>query len=156
MIIINSLSRQLMKFIILLVSLVIMVVMAACSAQKAHPDAYAKSKIIFGSGGGFTGAVTTYCLTEEGQLFKKASMNADWEAVVVSDKKSAQQCFSIISTIDFNRIILNQPGNRYRFIEYKSDTIDHKVLWGRNKDEVPNELLILYKLLNDTIETPKQ
>lgn len=145
-----------MKFIIILTSLAFISVLFACSSQKLSPEEYTKPKIIFGSGGGFAGTATSYCLTDQGMLYKKASINSEWELLEIPSNQRYGQCFSIIESINFKNMELNDPGNRYRFIDYIEQGESHKVLWGRQNDTVPHELEVLYKMLIGLIVTTQE
>jgi hypothetical protein len=102
------------------------------------PEDYKKSKIHFGSGGGFTGAVTEYCLLENGQLFEKKGMPADSSAFIELPKiarSKVKSLFKELSTLNFPDLDYNKPGNMSYFLKTVVDGKAHRITW--TQEEVP-------------------
>lgn len=122
-----------------------------CKTQQYTPADYQKGQIVFGSGGGFTGGVTEYALLENGQLFSKANMGADFVAVKKLKSNLVTQLFKNIEVLKLKEVQLNDPGNRYYFIQIKGKDIDHKITWGNN-ETAPKQVTSFYKILNHIIK----
>jgi|GEM_PF-614852 len=100
-------------------------------------------KIIFGSGGGFTGATTTYVLSKSGQLLRqdtnemlfqlKAFKALDVESYFTKMEKSA-----------IDKVDCNDPGNMYYFIEQVVDGKTKKLTWGGNNQKPPQDVKDLH------------
>lgn len=143
-----------MKYLLLL--LLFTLVTIACRSQKIDPDQYDKPIIFFGSGGGFTGLSKQYCLTTDGDLYTKTSINGDWDRIQKGKAEDAQPYFSTIDSLNIQDIDINNPGNHYRYVEYSTTQLKHRVTWGRNPDEIPEDLKLLYKALNKIVKDKKQ
>ncbi len=143
-----------MKYILLL--LLFILVAISCRSQKIDPEKYEKPIIFFGSGGGFTGLSKQYCLTTDGNLYAKTSINGDWNRIKKGKSTDVQPFFWTIVSLEIQDINLDNPGNHYRFIEYATADLKHRVTWGRNPDEVPIELKELYTSLNNIVKDIKQ
>jgi len=118
-----------------------------CTNKNYTPADYPKGQITFGNGGGITGAVKEFTVLENGAMFSKANMGAEYEALKKIDSKMVDQLFNNIKFLKINDIQLNEPGNRYYFIQVKGKDTDHKITWGGGKD-VPKNLTTFYNILN--------
>ncbi|MFK7978792.1 MAG: hypothetical protein AB8G86_02320 [Saprospiraceae bacterium] len=114
------------------------------SCQKYTIDNLPDTQIHFGEGGGITGAITEYCLLKNGQLFDKKHFTEDFKSLKKIKKRIAKKSFKKCKKMNIESINLNNPGDKYYFITYQAGKINHKVTWGRNKDEVPAEISALY------------
>lgn len=117
------------------------------SCQKYTPSDLPDLQIHFGEGGGITGAITEYCLLKNGQIFQKEHFARPFTNLKKVKKRKAKKCFKTCKKIGFTEIDLNNPGDKYYFISYQDKGIDHRITWGRNKEEVPEEVLSLYRKL---------
>ena len=119
-----------------------------CS-KKYTPDSYPKARIHFGSGGGVTGAITEYILLENGQLFKKSSLNETMlEAKKLIGNNQTKQLFSNYEFLGLNEVQVNKPGNLYYFVQHLNGDKDHKMTWGGG-GTTPDKLKTFYTLLNN-------
>ena len=82
----------------------------------------------FGNGGGFTGAVTAYYLTENGTLYQENGQKAD--RMATCDPAWTRQMFLIPGILHAQDKPYNMPGNRYFFIEYSIDGLKQTITWG--------------------------
>ncbi|HFB99600.1 MAG TPA: hypothetical protein ENJ53_02235 [Phaeodactylibacter sp.] len=120
-----------------------------CKTQQYSPTDYQKGQIIFGSGGGITGSVMEYSLLENGQLFSKSGMGAEFVALKKLKSNVVTQLFKNIEVLKLKEVQLNDPGNRYYFIQIKGADTDHKITWGNNS--APKSVTSFYKILNHII-----
>ena len=114
-----------MRALFIGLSLLAVVGPSACTpkvAEKAGAVAKtAPTRVIrFGSGGGFTGAVTTYALTNDGVFTRRASAPRDTaESVVRLPSPSAEeviQSFRKFDALPPDSLQFEQPGNIYYFL----------------------------------------
>jgi hypothetical protein len=145
---------SIMKYLLLL--LLFTLVAVSCRSQKIDPDQYDKPIIFFGSGGGFTGLSKQYCLTTDGDLYAKTSINADWRRIQKGKAEDAQPYFTNIDSLNIQNIEIDSPGNHYRYVEYATTELKHRVTWGRNPDEIPEDMKLLYRSLNTLVKDIKQ
>lgn len=117
------------------------------ACQKYTTDNLPDTQIHFGEGGGITGAITEYCLLKNGQLFDKKHFTENFKPLKKGKRRTAKKLFKTCKKIDIEKIELNNPGDKYYFIQYQTGEINHKITWGRNKEEVPAELIELYASL---------
>ena len=101
----------------------------------------------FGSSGGFTNQTTVYKLLSNGQLSK--SDNITKEAVLLKQLKKNQtkKIFGQVYTLGLDTLRLNSPGNMSNFIQLKTKTLDNKIVWYKDSDQVADELSDFYKIL---------
>jgi len=104
-------------------------------------------QIHFGEGGGITGAITQYCLLKNGQLFDKKHFTEDFKSFKKVKKRKAKKCFKTCKKMDFEKIDLDNPGDKYYFINYETKGINHRITWGGSKGDASPEILELYNSL---------
>ena len=137
-----------MKLLVLLLPLITLIAIMSCKSQKIDLSKNEEAKIFFGSGGGFAGTSKQYCLVAGGDLYKKESIHGDWKRIHKGKSEDAQSYFTTIDSINIKEITVNTPGNHYRYVEYETSEYNHRVTWGRNPDDVPQELKNLYQELH--------
>lgn len=102
-------------------------------------------ELIFGSSGGFAGKTIKYKLLENGQLFEKAQTSDTFQEIRSFDKDLAGQFFLNYTTLGFNELSLDDPGNMTYFIIIKQGDRKKKLAWGGMNKEVPEVLETYYK-----------
>lgn len=124
-----------MKKLLLLPLVLAFCACSVCKVAKQSPI----TEIQFGSGGGFTGAVTTYTLKNDGSLWKQ------------DDKIKKLSCDSISSIYDLAeqlpKVSFVHPSNTYSFVRIISSGTTYYYTWsfGTMPDKKVTEL---YKKLN--------
>jgi hypothetical protein len=78
--------------------------------------------IHFGNGGGFTGIVEEFVLTNDGKLFKGLVF------ITQIDLNTKNRLF--LQAENLKGISLNNPGNAYSFIEIKSKAKSNRIIWS--------------------------
>ncbi len=111
-----------------------------------NPGTYEKPMITFGSGGGFTGRVISYSLTSGGDLY--TSNHDQYTLLGKADKKVVNQIFANYKSLGLKELMLDEPGNKYYFIEFKSKDINKNLKWGLNPLDNKN-LSVFYNILLD-------
>jgi len=124
-----------------------MVSFSFCKIPDYTPKDFPKQQIIFGSGGGFTGAVTEHTLLENGAVFSKRGLNAEYKPLTKADKKLTTQLFNNIEVLQLKDIQMNEPGNRYFYVTLKDKSGEHQIVW-HNPEAIPNKLKTFYDILN--------
>jgi hypothetical protein len=109
-----------------------------------------EKKIFFGTGGGFTGKVSKYCLSSYGQL-SKINMNGDIETVyqLKFKKKQLQNLFDSASIVQNAYLGFSNPGNIYYFliINGEFNTLP-SFMWGQESFKTPLIITSYYDKLN--------
>lgn len=116
------------------------------NASNCSSDQHFK-EIKFGSGGGFTGAVTEYSLKENGDLYKNSSGEGQAQllkSITAEELKVVKQKLAKVGIDSLSKI--NHPYNMYYFIQI--DTL--KATWGDPAYTPSKELQDLYNYLNGT------
>lgn len=121
----------------------------SCKSNKYTPESPSQASITFGSGGGFTGAVTEYLLCDNGQMFMHNSLEKDWERLENTSKSEARDLFARAMQLDWKSINLNDPGNYSYFIRLKNQETDKKIVWGNSA--APENIQLLYTELNQVV-----
>ena len=135
-----------MKFI-LYFFVISQIMLFSCASRKATPDTYEKRQLVFGSGGGVTGMVTTYYLLENGQLFKKGSMDSSYELVKKVPGKVRKAMFATMEQMKLSDMEINHPGNMYYFIQTNQEGGKGRVCWGEQGYKISDDVKSFYQSL---------
>jgi len=107
----------------------------SCSPAKQDPN---PDYIRIGNGGGFAGIETIYTINLKGPVDQGG-------AKIGSLKKSdINQLTRNIEVLQLDQLDWNQPGNMYKFIEYKLGSKMHRMSWDSNSPDVNNNLNLFY------------
>lgn len=115
-------------------------------------DELPEKLLVFGSGGGMTGAVTTYTLLENGQLFSNNSITKEHQELEKLPKKTAKAFFEKMQALELSKTDFNHPGNLYYFIKQVDGEEYYTVTWGSQDHEVSADCEALYKELFELIK----
>ena len=122
------------------------IISSSCKSNKYTPENPSLTVVYFGSGGGFTGAVTEYLLCENGQMFVNNSLEDNWKKLESISKKEANELFENTLLLDWKMLELNDPGNFSYFIRLKNREVNKKIVWGGSAP--PADIQLLYTKLN--------
>jgi len=125
----------------------IVLLFASCKAQQFTTDNLPESQLVFGSGGGMSGASDTYVLLENGQLFHTNSLTNETGELKSIAKAKAKEYFKRMHDITFSEMEFDHPGNRYYFLEDCTADGQNRIVWGAVDKEAPAQCKILYKEL---------
>ena len=123
---------------LILFSVVNLVMMPSCKSSKItfDPENTTQDFITFGNGGGITGQSKKYYFTNDGKIYLQ---NIDSiQLVTTLPVKTSAQIFESYMKLGLDKNILNEPGNRYYFLEMKTKDMNHALKWGRNELLNPN------------------
>jgi len=99
--------------------------------------------IRFGNGGGFTGAVTAYILSANGQLNKvEGNKNVLIKTV---DNKMVKDFFEKAS--ELKNYQFNEPENVYSFLEIQTKENKQNITWGFGSTKIDSRVKKLYDKL---------
>jgi len=127
-------NRIIMKFLPYLVLIII-----------ALPDASAQSEyLVFGKGGGLSGAVTQYRMLSNGKVYKGSGLTEILytQKGKIGKSNAKKICTEIKNIPD---TLFHHPGNVYYFIEVPGDTAVIRYTWGDPDYKVPDILGELYR-----------
>ena len=138
----------------LIIATVITLVTTGCKTTDqviASPEEYTGDKLVFGSGGGFTGQYETYTLLDNGVLFVgNGAAGSGLVRAMPLDKTTTTQMFTNFSSLGLDKMIVRDPGNLSYFVERQVGDTKHRLTWGGNQQKVPEVVekyyLNLYKL----------
>jgi len=133
--------------------LLLVCLLAACaSATKTSKTTALSEQIRFGSGGGFTGGVTEYCVLNTGKLYMRKAFE-DTEKLKTSQQE-VTSCFEESEKIGFKAIDYNKPGNTYSFIELRSGDTIHRVTFNPHQPNLPKDLVHFNNMLLQLVGEP--
>lgn len=132
------------RFIVIL--FVVAGINLSCGPQGVLYD-YQSTRIVFGSGGGFTGNVTEYTLDANGNLKMAESLTGNESNLGKIKKSSLKKIYKALSELNLSGINSNQPGNMYYFIKEVGATDTNEVIWGNPDHETPEGVQEFYNLL---------
>jgi hypothetical protein len=125
-------------FFIKIFLLLNLTIMSSCKTNKAafDPSNTEKDFITFGNGGGISGQVKKYYFTNDGKIYLQETDNI--KLVYSLPEKTSNQIFGSYLKLGLDKNILNEPGNRYYFLEMKTKEVNHALKWGKNEIQNPN------------------
>lgn len=140
--------------------LIFVVTFIACSSNKRmafDPKQENSNYIEFGGGGGFTGKVNTYYLTNEGILY--VQQGEVYSKLASISKVVTNQVYNNFTTLGLDKTILNDPGNKYSFIGRTVNGESKMIKWGNS--QLDNKSIqiyfnILMKLVKDNTKIQTQ
>lgn len=141
-----------MKFLPIFASMIIFMNLIQCKAQKYTPETSPEQRLHFGSGGGFAGTMTEYCLLKNGEIFVRQSHDGEWVKHHKIKAQKAEQCFSQIEHLKLKEVNYNIPGNVYRFIKIGEQKQEHKIVWGGTQKKPSNDIVVFYTILQKMVK----
>lgn len=124
----------------------------SCKTQQYTYDSLPEKQLVFGKGGGMTGAVDSYTLLENGQLFHCNSMTKDKKNLNPIPKKKAKLFYKQLKSLSLNTSNFNQPGNMYFFIREVVLDTTYSVVWGSTNHQIDTTYTNFYKNLISQIK----
>ena len=114
--------------------------------KKLAADKMPTTRIEFGNGGGFTGAVTTYYLLEDGKIYEETADKTAYTRINKIGKDEAKNLFADCEKL--NTLRTDAPGNLYYFVTIKKgEAIPKRWIFGDPATATPQELETFYKRL---------
>ncbi len=110
----------------------------------------ASEYLAFATGGGFTGAIISYHLMPNGQLFKVNNLSRDTTELPKVKKSLTSQLMERAAAIDWS-VDVNRPGNVYHIIRLRTEAGDLSATWGDTGYEPPTEMTELYSALQELV-----
>ena len=117
----------------------------------ALPEASAQPEyLVFGKGGGLSGAVTQYRIQNNGKVYKgNGKVDILYSEKGKISKSDAKKIYADLKNIPDTSF--HHPGNIYYFIQLPGDTSDKRYTWGDPAYKVPDALGELYRSAMDKI-----
>lgn len=139
-----------MRFILLILFLLGGVTLwQSCKTTKYQLNDYDGPKLVFGNGGGFTGAFQEYWVLPNGQLFLSKN-GGDVVELPKIKKREAKNLFKSAEKLDLLNLSYDKPGNMYFSVQYLKDGKHSKAVWGKEEhlknpilDELYSEFIVL-------------
>lgn len=123
---------------------------SSCSSSvKATADT--EKRLVFGNGGGFTGAYTTHQLSYDGNVYILLADSSKKQLKKLR-KKQIREIFDQADKLRDSQPAFNQPYNMTWFIKYYSDKEMVEYKWGDPDIPAANEIKDLYNQLNAIVK----
>jgi hypothetical protein len=108
----------------------------SCKTNEVHtPEDFEGSRLVLSHGGGFAGTYKTYCLLENGQLFKISNDFKSKSPVKGFKKAIAEQIFSNYEILGLGLEKVESYGNlNYSITMINERGEEHKSIWGRDQE----------------------
>lgn len=102
------------------------------------PATYKGRQVAVGSGGGFAGFSTTYYLLDNGQLFGRRSQDTAFTLIGKQTSTNTKRVFATVEDkCKVKTTRFDNPGNVYKFVQWRKGKQDYKVAWGAPGTTVP-------------------
>jgi hypothetical protein len=125
----------------------------SCKSTLLPPDQYKQEQLIFGSGGGFSGAYNEYMLLDDGRLYERGKDKTSLNQLKVVSSKITTQVFQNIRTFGLDKYKHNEPQNLYYFLEFKTPKDSNKIVWSGMPVNELGAANSIYKLLVEQTKT---
>lgn len=135
----------------ILISFLFIALFTSCSPSSKVSSESNGRRLIFGSGGGFTGIYTTYELYEDGSVFILLPDNT-LQPLNKIRKKKARELFSKADNLKIAQPEFNHPGNMTLFIKYQDNGMLTEYKWGDANNSVPSQIEDLYSQFNTIVK----
>ena len=116
---------------------ILMAIFAVSSVMAKKPP----FQIKFGSGGGFTGSVTTYTLNSDKTFSKEESLTHKTEVLPKVKCKDINQIRKLLKKVNFSALNIDKPGNMSSFITYIEGGKEYKTIWSGKLENADLEAL---------------
>jgi hypothetical protein len=114
--------------------------------KKMAADKMPTTRLEFGHGGGFTGAVTTYVLLDNGRIYQDMPDKKQYNRLRRIAKDEATLLYEECEKL--NTLKTDSPGNMYFFVTMKKgEETSRRWIFGDPAISTPSELESLYKRL---------
>lgn len=123
-----------------------------CKSQHYTSENLPTHQLVFGDGGGFTGATTEYILLENGQVFKRYSLDKSTLEMGTVKKRLAKDMIKTAQALQLENLDIKQPGNLYYFLRYKNGDQEHQITWGSESYQIDEKIATFYKDLTAMIK----
>jgi len=131
----------------LFISLLFMLV-TSCNIVKYASDKLPEKQLIFGEGGGFSGAVQEFIILENGQVFSRTSFTETPTEMKGIGKAKAKKLFKKAELLNIAKRDFIEPGDIYFFVQIQNDAkSNHRVVWGDANHKVPEDIEAFYQEL---------
>ena len=133
------------------VLLFFVIIFSSCKSSKQifDPNKTKKEFLVFGVGGGFTGKILKYYITKDGSVYSHSG--EEIKKIGFIQKGLTNQVFSNYNSLKMDKIILNEPGNKYFFIESHLNNSNNKMTWGKEPLNNPN-VETYFEILMNTVK----
>ncbi len=121
------------------------------SCKSYQPLNWPDKRLLFGSGGGFTGAVTEFILLENGQLFTHTGVETQYKELKKVGRRTTKNLFSRAAQLKELDAGVNQPGNIYYFISDFQTGKERRIAWGAHDVPVSETVKELYRELSGLV-----
>lgn len=119
--------------------LILTLLFQSCATHKqVDPLKHAGRSVILGHGGGFAGIEEEYRLLDNGQLYHRALLNEPFKLTKAKSKKRSEKWITKFDSLSALHTSFNNPGNTYKFVVFKKDTVENRVVWT-SQNEQPDE-----------------
>lgn len=120
------------KFTTSFLLLILCIHIISCGTKKPvfDPTTTKTDYISFGKGGGFTGKVNRYYLNDSGEIF--VASDSTFTKITTVSTEMTNQIFKNYTVLGLDKMILNDPGNKYYFIERNIGGEKQILTWGKN------------------------
>ncbi|MCB0656131.1 MAG: hypothetical protein KDC57_08355 [Saprospiraceae bacterium] len=119
-----------------------------CRSIPFVPNQYEGDVIRFGKGGGITGSVTEFILTDKNELYRgEGMMDRQFSRVKSLPKATFQRFTQNFQVLNLGAMEVDRPGDLYFFVESHLDGTTHRITWGDNRFDPPRNLVLFYNLL---------
>jgi hypothetical protein len=132
----TSFCKTLFKTVFL--STLLIFAVTSCNTTKNAAADYIE--VVFGQGGGVTGAVEEYHLSRDGSIRKGDQVV---KKLSKSERNKVNRAFG---KINFNNVAMDDPSNIYYFLGYRNALKEQRLVWN-DQTHTPLEVLKAYDVL---------
>lgn len=104
-----------------------------------------RATITIASGGGFTGATTSFQIRPDGKVIKTNSLKPDATKIVKTlSSNELNEVYNQLDQLELQKVKFSHPGNMTYSIKVESDAYRNNVRWGSADHQVPANIQQYY------------
>jgi len=138
-----------MKYASVLILSFCLIAISCKTKEVVSPDDYEGDKLILTHGGGFAGTYKTFCLLDNGQLFKSSKQFEATNPTKNLDKEITDQIFSNYKMLGLDVAENEAYGNlNYSITMISKDGSKHKLIWDKGQEGTEKFQLFYRNIMN--------
>ena len=137
--------------------LLVLLTVFSCRSQRYTADNLPSRQVIFGTSGGYTGATTFYIVLENGQLFKRNSIEGTTEELKRIKRRQAKRIFAAVDAIDLDAVERGRAVNFSQFMEVRDSSRTERFIWDPKAGvEMDSQIVNIYQECIQYVEQKKK
>ncbi len=138
-----------MKYIGVIILFICFLTFSCKTKEVISPNEYEGNRVLLSYGGGFTGKYKSYCLLDNGQLFKGSKQFEATSPIKGLEREITEQLFSNYDILGLgNEKGVSYSNMNYSIIMFNKDGKVHKLIWEKGQKGTGKLQLFYENIMN--------